>query len=367
LAFTNPMNFYLNQVLKAFSEMDAQQIGELLDSQYTYQEVPLEIFIEKLEVVFEEFKKEGDTRLEILPGTCSNFYCNPDYIRTAYRFVGDQTRNYLDFRFLLELTDNKQDHTILDIFHCNSLNCQVQKDWYAEPKFLKIHWNEKSDFKVDPDEILHSELALEAVQFLPLTPEFLSFEELNAWLLKYFPTFDFFVNSSMDYPFYETMSWDEFAQKYDRLNGCYKCVSTLEKNGYLDNRKKMHDLPEKALIEKVCEIENILIDGPLDEFFNDLNEEADYQMIIQETKLGGEIFDKLKRFLVWFNLLQKQLVQKYYALTESQTDEFIEAEDYLDPELTLKLLFFHMEIRSKAKARGEYIPVGFIDIDLSNL
>jgi len=65
--------------------------------------------------------------------------------------------------------------------------------------------------------------------------------------------------------------------------------------------------------------------------------------------------------------LQEKLVKKYYALNEAETDEFIEAEDYLDPELTLKLLFFHMDIRKKARENGEYIPVCFIDIDINYL
>lgn len=40
--------------------MDAQQLGELLEPQYTYQEVSLEVFIKKLDIVFEEFRNEGD-------------------------------------------------------------------------------------------------------------------------------------------------------------------------------------------------------------------------------------------------------------------------------------------------------------------
>jgi hypothetical protein len=46
-------------------------------------------------------------------------------------------------------------------------------------------------------------------------------------------------------------------------------------------------------------------------------------------------------------------------LNEAETDEFIEAEDYID--LTLKLLFFHMDIRKKARENGDYIPIRIIE------
>jgi hypothetical protein len=48
--------------------MDAQQLEELLDPQYTYQEISLEVFVRKLENIFTDFRKEGDEYLEVLTG-----------------------------------------------------------------------------------------------------------------------------------------------------------------------------------------------------------------------------------------------------------------------------------------------------------
>lgn len=87
----------------------------------------------------------------------------------------------------------------------------------------------------------------------------------------------------------------------------------------------------------------------------------------RETQLGGKAFDKLRALLFMIYSASKATSQKYYAFTESQADEFIEAEYYIDPELILKLLFFHIEIGNKARVRCRYRPVGFIDINLSNL
>lgn len=50
------------------------------------------------------------------------------------------------------------------------------------------------------------------------------------------------------------------------------------------------------------------------------------------------------------------MVKKYYALTETETDSYLEEVDYLVGEL--RLLTFHLDIREKAKKRKGYIPFG---------
>lgn len=59
------MDFYLKQVLDAFSTMDAPLIGELLDPDQTLAEVSLPIFTQKLEEVFQDLRKFGNSFLEV--------------------------------------------------------------------------------------------------------------------------------------------------------------------------------------------------------------------------------------------------------------------------------------------------------------
>lgn len=113
------------------------------------------------------------------------------------------------------------------------------------------------------------------------------------------------------------------------------------------------------MIEDFQEIEKIIFDEQCDHFFYDLTAERDYKLHFQEKLLEGDIFNQFSRFWAWFIPLQEKLVKKYYALNEAETDEFIEAEDYID--LTLKLLFFHMDIRKKARENGDYIPIRIIE------
>jgi hypothetical protein len=58
-------------ILESFQKMDAWRIDDLLDDNKTYQEATKDAFIEKLEAVFLQFKKCGDTFLEIHEGTCN--------------------------------------------------------------------------------------------------------------------------------------------------------------------------------------------------------------------------------------------------------------------------------------------------------
>jgi len=356
------MNFYLNQVLKAFCEMNAQRIGELLDPQYTYQEVPLQVFVRKLENIFTDFRIKGDEYLEVLSGNCCNLSCNPDKIRSAYRFVGNQTRNYLSFRFLLALTDDRNDYEITDIFHCHDIICHEPKDWYGEAFHLHIHLDEKQDYLSSPDQSVYTEIALRAMSELNNHKGPFNYEELQAWLLKFRSTFDFIEEGTVEVPPFESLKWRSFSYSYGSLLCNFQCISRIKEKGYLEAEYRIQEFSEKVLIEDFQEIEKIIFDEQCDHFFYDLTAERDYKLHFQEKLLEGDIFNQFSRFWAWFIPLQEKLVKKYYALNEAETDEFIEEGDYLDPDLTLRLLFFHMEIRSKAKARGEYIPVGFIDI-----
>jgi hypothetical protein len=361
------MNFYLNQVLKAFSEMNAKQIGELLDPQYTYQEVPLEVFVRKLEIIFVDFRKEGDEFLEVLTGNCCNLSCNPDKIRSAYKFVGNHTRNYLGFRFLLELTDGRDDYEITDIFHCHDIICYEPKDCYGEAFYMHIHMDEKHDYLSSPDQTVHTEIALRAVSELNNHKGPFTYEELEAWLLKFRSTFDFIEEGAVEIAPFESLKWRSFSYSYGNLLCISECLRRIKEKGYLEAEYRTQKLTEKVLIEDFQEIEKIIFDEQCEHFFYDLTAEQDYRVHFQEKLLEGDIFNQFSSFWAWFIPLQEKLVKKYYALNEAETDEFIEEGDYFDPELTLKLLSFHMDIRKRARERGEYIPVGLIDIDLSNL
>jgi predicted ferric reductase len=70
----------------------------------------------------------------------------------------------------------------------------------------------------------------------------------------------------------------------------------------------------------------------------------------------GELADNFSLSWRWLKPRQEAMVKKYYALTETETDSYLEEVDYLVGEL--RLLTFHLDIREKAKKRKAYIPFG---------
>ena len=81
--------------------------------------------------------------------------------------------------------------------------------------------------------------------------------------------------------------------------------------------------------------------------------ENNYQVTYQTLELIGKPFEDLSILLTWFKPLRSALVKKYYSLTEVETVQFLASEDFLDPEHTLTLFSFHMDIRKRAREQGE--------------
>ena len=85
-------------IIHYFSKMDIDMLELLLDDKKTYQHSTKEIFLKKLNTeVFEEFKKNGDTQLEIHTGFCNQENCNKGY--KGFLLASSVTNNYSAFIF----------------------------------------------------------------------------------------------------------------------------------------------------------------------------------------------------------------------------------------------------------------------------
>lgn len=341
------MNFYLNSVLNAFSAMDSDLLGKLLDSQNTYQEVSLDVFIKRLDDVFSEFKSGGDQRLKVASGFCMNRDCNPNQIRTAYRFYGDVTHNYLDFRFILDITDDLKDYQIADIYECSCLKCREdQNEWFEEKKSLSFYWDELNDFSDDPDYIIHKEVALEAEKEIREEGKKFTVEEIQVWLIKYQSTYDFIRNFGD--ALQEMMEWDGFRFLYfdlqDLIERVPEIVSLFKLDYYLDD-----NCSEEELIEKVLKLE--------DYFFVTMEERNSLIVIIDNMAFLGGYFDEFYKLWDWFKQTQDKLIKKYYAFTESQEEIFLKQKYYDDPKKLLTQLGYHLQWRKQVKEMGINIPL----------
>lgn len=356
------MDFYLNQVLSAFSSMDAEELSELLNPESTYQDLPKDLFVRRVEETFKEFKKAGDVFLEVGSGICCNLTCNPNLIRTAYRFTGDKTRNYLDFRFIVELTDDGKDHSIVDIFECYSLRCNERKDWYGRQVRLIIFEDEMPGYRGSPDEVIQTEIALRAGSEFIEGKDKLNLDDADAWILKYMPTYEFFKENG-EFESYKSWSWNNFYSVFGAIQHSLSFFKKWEKSLVVAASDRNLDLPEDTLIEIILDGEGILKEKGEEYFVLAFKEEKSFQIALYSFPLAGNLVDIFYRSWDWFAPRQEALVKKYFALTETETDDFMEDIDELTTAVNIRLLSFHLDIRKRAKERGEDIPYGLGEKD----
>ena len=99
--------------------MDIGKLRLYLKDEYTYNNLTKEIFLNEIEGVFEAYKNSGDTELHIFNGACASKTCDNCGLK-GYRFVGNNSKNYMDLLFVMEGDD------IIDIFDCVQFKSEVE-------------------------------------------------------------------------------------------------------------------------------------------------------------------------------------------------------------------------------------------------
>jgi hypothetical protein len=351
------MSNKLDQVIYAISKMDTLLLSEVLDPNTSFQDVELGVFLRQLESIFKEFKKDGDNELISLEGTCVNFDCNPNLNRTTFRFYGRESRDYIDFRFILEPIKVGKDYGITDIFQCHCFNCQIeQSGWYREEKYLFFYWDEKNDFSTIPDFILHKETAIKAMEYWDeIQNQTINFDEVGAWLMKYQSTYDF-AQKFQRPPLFEKMSWDRFGSTYETLSDYFEIIPKVVQLFRLFDIKE-GTLSEKELIDIILKFENYFGQTGYDYFINHENDRNELGICIGVKILIGKNIDQYINWWNWFGSTREKLVKKYFALSDGELDQIHENEGLFFQESELERLGFHMDIRERARQNGEYIPL----------
>jgi hypothetical protein len=106
---------HADAVIYFIKNLDIQMLDDLLDEKYTYQDLKKNIFIQWLEIAFDEFKQAGDKELDISSGFCSEFICNNQC--SGYRFSSKSSGLYLDL--IIDIEDGQ----VTDIYECSSFLC----------------------------------------------------------------------------------------------------------------------------------------------------------------------------------------------------------------------------------------------------
>lgn len=110
-------------VLDCFKNMDAEMLYLLLDNNHTYQDATKEVFVDKVNQIFEKFNSKGDTELFIENYYCACPDCNSSDVLT-YCFAGNVSHCALPLMFKVE------NERIIDIYRCFA---HYEKDGYILP------------------------------------------------------------------------------------------------------------------------------------------------------------------------------------------------------------------------------------------
>jgi hypothetical protein len=100
-----------DEAIKHFMEqMDIEMVDAFLEGNITYQDMDKQIFLSKLDRVFEAFKESGDAFLMSFSGSCNS--CDKN--KQGFTFVGNYSFNYISIIF------DSENGTINDMYECSS-------------------------------------------------------------------------------------------------------------------------------------------------------------------------------------------------------------------------------------------------------
>jgi len=110
-----PINTQTDAVIYFIQQMDTEMLSDILDCNYSYENMSKDKFLRLLDVAFNKLKDEGNTHLLSKEGRCNGKNCN--YLCNGYSFVGNFTDSHIDL--LIEQEEGK----VKDIHECAIFKC----------------------------------------------------------------------------------------------------------------------------------------------------------------------------------------------------------------------------------------------------
>ena len=132
---------YLKTILIYFQTMDIEMLRLHLKDEYSYQNTTKEIFLDKLQGVFEDYKNSGETILLMRKGECiSESSVCKNCGKSGYRFIGNNKGVYIDFIFEIEGDDIK------DIYDCSTFETHKKTEHSGFQAYIYINQDDKITF-----------------------------------------------------------------------------------------------------------------------------------------------------------------------------------------------------------------------------
>ncbi|MCE2790375.1 MAG: hypothetical protein LW630_10740 [Saprospiraceae bacterium] len=207
-------------ILEAIERMDTGMLELLLSDEKTYFDINKEMFLEKLHLVFQSFRKQGDTMLIKYAGICDSKRCS-NHGCTGYAFVGNQTEACMHW-VVKETPDD-----IEDMFHCGGFKRFDENTVEGEYMYLDITEDEKVTYIPSEATLMMSHYCRVAVdEYLQYGDEIIFPDTYVSWLQKHKALFFTFK-----LPPFEYRDQNNFHNLYCKLRDDYKSFSSKSKIG----------------------------------------------------------------------------------------------------------------------------------------
>ena len=174
------VNRGVTNLVNAISDMDSKALELILEDKVSYQDTTKTIFLEKLNEVFQEFKKE-DNKLIAYQGKCNSNECS-NKNKNGISFVGNISGRYINF-----VIEENEDRTVKDIYTCYDF-CTAEKINNENKRKLDIsvYKDEKVNFIPTSTYNFINNKSISAInEIQQFNDSEISKEEIITWIKEY--------------------------------------------------------------------------------------------------------------------------------------------------------------------------------------
>lgn len=174
------VNRGLSCLINAISEMDSKALKLILEDKVSYQDTTKTIFLEKLEDVFKEFKKE-DNKLIAYQGKCNSNECSNNN-KNGISFVGNISGRYINF-----IIEENEDGSGKDIYTCYDFCTAAKINNENKRKLdISVYKDEKVNFTPTSTYTFVNNKSISAInEIQQFNDSEISKEDIIAWIKKY--------------------------------------------------------------------------------------------------------------------------------------------------------------------------------------
>ena len=313
-------------IIKAFSEMNISLLEVLLDENSTYQKTTKETFLEKMNVVFEQFKQSEDTALLPYVGSCGGETCK-SYGCTGFSFIGNHSNSFIDLVF------DETENDFKDIYCC----CKIKT------KDADIKKNRKFYFDVGLDEqAIFSPSPLQAKAFqncknayneiLKPKVQALTKDFLIIWLERNSELYDYIEDDSNEFFIMVYNSIDNFRDLFYNIKSRMEYIThKIPAFNALEEYQKLDVSIESSLLKWLV-VNEELYNGVKKSSFNidsDGRLKINYPKLLFEQKFLEGNYTIMTQFKVTYQKHYWSMIIKYQVLDDEVPAEMsTDSEEY---------------------------------------